>query len=82
MKQGSWLINASRGGIIDEDALYTSLKSGYLAGAAIDVFEQEPYEGKLKELSNVILTPHIGSYALEARVNMEMQAVNNLLGSI
>ncbi len=82
MKQGSWLINASRGGIIDEDALYASLKSGHLAGAAIDVFEQEPYEGTLKELPNVILTPHIGSYALEARVDMEMQAVDNLLGNI
>lgn len=79
MKQGSFLINCSRGRIVDEKALYSALKKGKLAGAAIDVFENEPYNGPLRELDNVILTPHIGSYAKEARVEMEMQAVRNLL---
>lgn len=79
MKKGSWLVNVSRGGVIDELALYDYLKKGHLTGAAIDVFEQEPYNGPLKKLDNVILTPHIGSYAIEARTNMEMQAVRNLL---
>lgn len=79
MKKGSYLINASRGGLVDEEALYRALKAGPLAGAALDTFEQEPYRGPLKELENVLLTGHIGSYAREARVMMEMQAVDNLL---
>lgn len=79
MKKGSLLINVSRGGIVDEDALYRALKEGHLAGAALDVFEREPYSGPLTELNNIILTPHIGSYAKEARVQMETEAVNNLL---
>ena len=79
MKKGSWFINVSRGGIVDEEALYTVLKEGHLAGAALDVFEKEPYVGPLNTLENVILTPHIGSYAVEARIRMEMDAVKNLI---
>lgn len=79
MKPGAWLVNLSRGGVIDEEALYLALKEGRLTGAALDVFEQEPYTGPLKELDNVILTPHIGSYAKESRIEMELQAVENLL---
>lgn len=79
IKKGAWLVNVSRGGVVDENALYHALKEGYLAGAAIDVFVQEPYMGPLKELGNVILTPHVGSYAKEARIKMEMYAVENLL---
>lgn len=79
IKKGAWMVNVSRGGAVDENALYHALKEGYLTGAAIDVFVQEPYTGQLKELGNVILTPHIGSYAKEARVKMEMDAVENLL---
>jgi D-3-phosphoglycerate dehydrogenase len=79
MKQGSWIINASRGGLVDEGALYDLLKSGHLAGAAIDVFEREPYDGPLKELDNVILTPHIGSYAKECRIQMEIDTIKNLI---
>ena len=82
MKQGAFLINCSRGGIVDESALYLGLKEGKLAGAALDVFEQEPYNGPLKELDNVVLTPHIGSYAKETRIEMEMQAVRNLLDGL
>lgn len=79
MRKGAWLINASRGGVVEESVLYEYLKSGYLSGAALDVFSDEPYVGPLKDLENVILTPHIGSYAMEARAEMEKQAVENLL---
>ena len=82
IKPGSWVINASRGGILDESVLYEMLKSGNLAGAAIDVFEQEPYDGPLKELDNVILTPHIGSYAMESRIQMEIDTIKNLIEAL
>lgn len=79
MPKGAYLINTSRGEIIDHDALYSMLTSGHLSGAALDVFDQEPYTGPLTKLDNVILTPHIGSYAREARVEMEIQAAENLI---
>ncbi|MCL0036163.1 phosphoglycerate dehydrogenase [Dehalococcoidia bacterium] len=79
MRKGVYLINLSRGDVVDEDALYLALTSGHLSGAALDVFDQEPYTGPLAKLDNVILTPHIGSYARESRLEMEMQAVKNLL---
>lgn len=79
MKEGAWLINASRGGAIDEKALYHALEQGRLSGSALDVFEEEPYTGILRKLNNVILTPHIGSYTEETRVKMERRAVENLL---
>ncbi len=68
MKKTAKIINTSRGGVIDEDALYESLKNGNLGGAALDVFEKEPAIGtKLTELDNVILTPHIGAQTKEAQ---------------
>jgi len=79
MKKDSFLVNVSRGGVVDEKALYKALKTGKILGAAVDVFEKEPYNGPLKELDNVILTPHIGSYAKEARLEMELDSVKNLL---
>lgn len=79
MRKGAWLVNTSRGSTVDEGILYSMLKSGRLSGAALDVFEEEPYSGPLKALDNVILTPHIGSYAKEARAEMEIEAVRNLL---
>jgi D-3-phosphoglycerate dehydrogenase / 2-oxoglutarate reductase len=79
MKKGAWFVNVARGALVDEEALFKALKEGHLSGAALDVFEKEPYSGPLSTLENVILTPHIGSYALEARVFMEKQAVENLI---
>jgi len=68
MKKAAKIINTSRGGVIDEDALYDALKNGNLGGAALDVFEKEPATGhKLVELDNVILTPHIGAQTKEAQ---------------
>ena len=68
MKNTAKIINTSRGGVIDEDALYEALKNGKLGGAALDVFENEPAtNSKLATLDNVILTPHIGAQTKEAQ---------------
>jgi D-3-phosphoglycerate dehydrogenase / 2-oxoglutarate reductase len=68
MKKTACIINTSRGGVIDEEALYDALKNGNLGGAALDVFEKEPATGnKLVTLPNVILTPHIGAQTKEAQ---------------
>lgn len=82
MKTGSFIINTSRGGVLDEEALYRGLKKGHLAGAGLDVFEKEPYDGPLLKLENVIVTPHVASNAKEARIAMEIEAVNNLISEI
>ncbi len=68
MKKTAKIINTSRGGVIDEEALYEALKNGNLGGAALDVFENEPAtKNKLATLDNVILTPHIGAQTKEAQ---------------
>ena len=79
MKSEAILINTSRGEIVDENALYNALIEKKILGAGLDVFEKEPYSGPLLELNNVVLTPHIGAYAREIRVQMEMEAVENLI---
>lgn len=82
MKKGAILVNAARGGLVDEKTLFDFLKSGHLWGAALDCYEDEPYQGKLKELPNVLLSSHIGSYAKEGRIMMEEQAVDNLTAEL
>ena len=79
MKPTAFLVNTSRGKFIDEEALYTTLQEKKIAGAALDVFHEEPYKGKLCELEQVILTPHIASSAKEGRAVMEMEAAKNVL---
>ena len=79
MRPGSFILNIARGGLIDEKALLGLLTAGHLAGAALDCFAKEPYDGPLKEMDNVILTPHVGSYAKEARIIMETDTIRNLL---
>ncbi|MBN2141002.1 MAG: phosphoglycerate dehydrogenase [Desulfovibrionaceae bacterium] len=78
-RPGLILVNTARGGLVDEDALYERLADGRVAWACLDVFEHEPYSGRLRDLDNATLTPHIGSYAREARAEMERLAVKNLL---
>lgn len=74
MKPDAMIINVSRGGIINEDDLYEVMKEGYLAGAAIDVFEHEPYSGRLVEIERCLLTSHMGSMSVDCRVRMEIEA--------
>ena len=78
-KKGVIIVNMARGGLVDEKALFNALQSGQVGFACLDVFDQEPYSGPLTKLENVILTPHVGSYAREARIDMEEMAVANLL---
>ena len=82
LKRECFVINVSRGGVIDEDALYDALKTEKLAAVALDVFSKEPYDGKLCKLENVILTPHIGSYAKEGKLKMEVDAAQNLINAL
>lgn len=82
LKDDAFLINVSRGGVIDEDALYKVLKSGKLSAVALDVFSHEPYSGPLCEVENVVLTPHIGSYAKEGKLKMEVNAAQNLIKAL
>ncbi len=82
MKKGSYIVNISRGGLVDETALLAALKSGHLAGAALDCFEQEPYEGELSKLETVQITAHMGSYARETRDLMEREASQLLVNAL
>ncbi|MEW6154471.1 MAG: phosphoglycerate dehydrogenase [Actinomycetota bacterium] len=79
MRPDSLLINTARGELVDEEALVAALDSGRLAGAACDTFHQEPYGGPLLNARNCVLTCHMGSYAVECRLAMEQEAVDNLL---
>ena len=80
MKAGAFLINTARGKIVDEAALVGALKSGKLAGAGLDVFENEPQiHPGLLEMNNVMVAPHIASATAEARMRMASLAADNLL---
>ncbi|AHI54692.1 NAD(P)-dependent oxidoreductase [Listeria ivanovii] len=79
MKSSAFLINAARGPVVGEVALINALKSGEIAGAALDVFEFEPKIGAaLRELDNVVLTPHIGNATVETRTEMGRMAISNV----
>ena len=79
MKKNVLLINTSRGGIINEEDLYIALNDELILGAAIDVFEQEPYTGKLMEHDNCILTSHMGSMTFDCRERMEIEATEEAI---
>ncbi len=83
MKKEAYLINTSRGEVVDEKALVRALQEGWIAGAALDVFEKEPQiEKELLELPNVVLTPHIGSASKTTRVRMAIIAAENMLRAL
>jgi D-3-phosphoglycerate dehydrogenase len=80
MKDGVRIINCARGGIVDEEALYEALKEGKVAGAALDVFEQEPLvESPLFALSNVVVTPHLGASTVEAQLGVAEVIAEDIL---
>ena len=84
MKQGSYVINTARGGIVDEMALYEALKSGHLNGAAMDVVESEPMtpDHPLLSLDNVVVTPHIAMYSKEAINAVSMICSENVVACL
>jgi D-3-phosphoglycerate dehydrogenase len=83
MKQGVKLIDCSRGGVIDQEALYQALISGKVAGAALDVFEEEPPKNsKLLTLNNVIATPHMGAQTYEAQSKASIQIAKAVIEAL
>ncbi|MBN2477730.1 D-2-hydroxyacid dehydrogenase [Candidatus Micrarchaeota archaeon] len=78
MKDGVYLLNMARGPLIDGDALFEGLKNGKVGGAALDVYWEEPYKGKLLELNNVFFSPHIGGNTKEAQIKIGMEVVEHI----
>jgi len=83
MKNGVRLVNCARGGIIDETALYDGLKSGKVAGAALDVFEKEPpFDNPLLTLDSVVCVPHLGAATQEAQVNVAVVVAEQIVEAL
>jgi glyoxylate reductase len=84
MKKSAFLINTSRGPVVNEKALYEALKNRNIAGAGIDVFEEEPtpQDNPLLKLDNIIITPHIGSATQETRLAMAVKAATNITAAL
>ena len=74
MKEDAIIINTARGGIINEQDLHDVLQTGHISGAAIDVFDFEPYSGNLREVPRCLLTAHMGSMSVDCRTRMEIEA--------
>ena len=77
-----YLINTSRGEIINEDSLITALEAGKILGAALDVYHEEPYKGRLLDIDNLITTPHIASSSRQVRDLMEKKSIQNVINFI
>ncbi len=82
IKEGVIILNSARGNLINEDALIDALDSGRVHSAWLDVFSEEPYTGKLTEYEQVLLTPHISTYTVQCRRDMEISAVRNLINDL
>lgn len=84
MKEGSILVNTSRGPVVDEKALFESLQSNHLSAAGLDVFQEEPIakDNPLLELHNIVLAPHIGSASRNTRATMALMCANNLIAAL
>lgn len=79
MKQDAVIINTARGGIINEQDLAAVLTAGHLSGAAVDVFNQEPYTGELAQIDRCLLTSHMGSMSVDCRTRMEIEATEEAI---
>ena len=80
-KEGAYIINCGRGGTLDEDALYAAIESGHIAGAALDVYAEEPSKGhKLYTLPQVIGSPHVGAGTREAKARVGEEVAKNVIG--
>jgi glyoxylate reductase len=81
MKKTAYIINTSRGPVVDGKALYEALKENKIAGAGLDVFEKEPIDlaNPLINLDNIIMTPHIASASIDTRIAMAMMATTNVI---
>ncbi|MDM7984933.1 MAG: NAD(P)-dependent oxidoreductase [Maricaulis sp.] len=82
MKDGMYVLNPGRGGLVDYKCLFDALDSGKIAGVWADAHPEEPYKGALLNYDQALLTPHIGSYAREGRVKMEVDAAQNLIDDL
>ncbi|MDA4135635.1 MAG: D-glycerate dehydrogenase [Thaumarchaeota archaeon] len=84
MKRTAFLINTARGGVVDEKALIDALRSGTIAGAALDVFEKEPVDtdNPLLKMKNVVVAPHLASGSIESRTAMAVLAAQNLVAGL
>jgi D-3-phosphoglycerate dehydrogenase len=83
MKKNVRIINCARGGVVDEAALYNALKEGKIAGAALDVFAQEPLvDSPLLSLDNVVVTPHLGASTIEAQINVAIEIANSIASAL
>ena len=83
MKPTAYLVNTSRGPVVDEKAPTKALKSGVIAGAGLDVYEREPAMARgLSSLPNVVLLPHIGSATIETREKMSEMAAGNVIAAL
>ena len=79
MKKDAIIINTARGGIVNEYDLYDIMQADHLSGAAIDVFDFEPYDGQLQKIQRCILTAHMGSMSVDCRKRMETEATEEVV---